>query len=53
MPNYLRYVLTGGLNFPQLLPTLAFPVVKGVETVMSPLSRVVGLHQWFVIRKDA
>lgn len=53
MPNYMRYVLTGGLNFPQLLPTFLFPAVKGVETVMSPASRVIGLHQWFVIRKDA
>lgn len=53
MPNYMRYVLTGGLNFPQLLPTMMFPVLKGVETVMSPAARVIGLHQWFVIRKDA
>lgn len=53
MPNYMRYVLTGGLNFPQLLPTFIFPVLKGVETVASPASRMIGLHQWFVIRKDA
>lgn len=52
MPNYMRYVLTGGLNFPQLLPTLMYPVVKGVETVFSPAAPLIGLHQWFVIRKD-
>lgn len=51
MPNYMRYVLTGGLNFPQLLPTALFPVVKVVETITSPIARVTGLHQWFVIRK--
>lgn len=53
MPNYMRYVLTGGLNFPQLLPTMMFPVVRGVEALISPASRLIGLHQWFVIRKDA
>lgn len=50
-PTYMRYVLSGGLNFPQLLPSFLFPVVRGIEFLTSPISRFTGLHQWIVIRK--
>jgi ubiquinone/menaquinone biosynthesis C-methylase UbiE len=50
--HYMRYVLTGGLNFPQLLPTFMFPVLEAVEWIAKPVSPVLGLHRWFVIRKD-
>jgi SAM-dependent methyltransferase len=49
--TYIRYVATGGLNFPQLLPTPVFPALKLVETVLTPVSGVFGLHQWYVVRK--
>jgi SAM-dependent methyltransferase len=51
MPNYIRYVLTGGLNFPQLVPTIFFPLVSSIERLISPASEMFGLHQWFVIKK--
>lgn len=50
--HYMRYVLTGGLNFPQLLPTFMFPIVEGVEALAKPVAPVLGLHRWFVIRKN-
>ena len=51
LPSYLRYVLSGGLNFPQLVPTSMFPVIKKVESLISPVAEVVGLHRWFVLIK--
>lgn len=50
-PSYIRYIATGGLNFHQLLPNFVFPALKIFETALSPASGILGLHQWFVVRK--
>jgi SAM-dependent methyltransferase len=51
LPNYLRYLFSGGLNFRRLLPTAAIEVLRIVEGAMKPLARAFGLHQVIVIRK--
>ena len=49
--NALRYLLSGGLNFRQLVPSfMAYPLLL-VEKVASPLARYWSLHQIIVIRK--
>lgn len=49
--NALRYLLSGGLNYRQLLPSfMAFPLSL-IEKLASPLARYWSLHQVIVIRK--
>jgi SAM-dependent methyltransferase len=50
-PNYTRYLLSGGLNFRQLVPTFFAPVLRVAEAISSPLSRFLGLHHAVVLRK--
>ena len=51
--NYLRYLLCGGLNFRQILPSWTSPLIKGVETLLIPVSRIFALHHVIVIRKKS
>lgn len=51
LPNYLRYLLSGGLNFRQIIPTFAGPLLRAFEGALSPLARVFALHHVVVIRK--
>jgi SAM-dependent methyltransferase len=50
--SYLRYVVSGGLNFRQLLPNWSTGAVRLMETLTSPLSRWLAVHHVIVIRKD-
>jgi SAM-dependent methyltransferase len=49
--NYLRYLLSGGINFIQLAPNFLIPTLKGVEKFLSPLNKIFALHYLVVIRK--
>ena len=49
--NYLRYLLSGGLNFRPLVPQGAAGAVAFVETLLTPLRRLLALHHVIVIRK--
>lgn len=49
--NYLKYLLSGGLNFRQLLPDALTPVIGFAEKVLSPLNRWLSLHHVLVIQK--
>lgn len=49
--NYMKYLLSGGLNFRQLLPDFMSPVVGMAQWVLSPVRRWLGLHHVIVIRK--
>lgn len=49
--NYLKYLLSGGLNFRQLLPDSCTRLVGLLETVLSPLNKWIGLHHTIVILK--
>jgi len=49
--NYGKYLLSGGLNFRQLVPDFALPVVNALEWLLLPLRRWLALHHCIVIRK--
>ena len=49
--NYLRYLLSGGVNFIQLVPNFLIPILKGVEKILSPMNKLLALHYLVVIRK--
>ena len=51
--NHFKYLLSGGLNFRQLLPDWMSPVVGFFQVVLSPLNRWTSLHHVIVIRKAA
>jgi len=47
----LRYLLSGGLTLRQLLPSFAYPAVKAIECVLSPLKNILGMFQTIEIEK--
>ncbi len=49
--NYLKYLLSGGLNFRQLLPDLFTGFIGLLEKLVFPFNRWVALHHIIVIRK--
>ena len=49
--NYLRYLISGGLNFRQLLPDAAAGALRLVERGLSPINRVLALHHVVVVKK--
>jgi len=49
--NYLRYLLSGGLNFRQILPSFFSPVIKLFEFIFIPVRSIFALHHIIVIRK--
>ncbi len=50
--NYLQYLLSGGLNFKQLVPDFLIPVIKGIEFLFTPLASIFALHHIIVLRKS-
>ena len=51
--NYLKYLLSGGLNFIQLIPDWMSPVVDFLQWCLYPLNRWISLHHIIVIRKES
>lgn len=49
--NYVRYLVSGGVNFRQLLPDAAISSLRFLERVLSPLNKQLALHHVIVIRK--
>ncbi len=49
--NYLKYLLSGGLNFRQLLPDSCTGIVGLLETLISPFKRWFALHHVIIIRR--
>lgn len=49
--NYLRYLLSGGLNFRQLAPDIVSTPLRGAEVLLSPLGRLLALHHVVVVRR--
>ena len=49
--NYLKYLASGGLNFRQLCPHAAAPLVNGLQWLARPLDRWLALHHVIVLRK--
>ena len=50
--NYLKYIISGGLNFRQLLPDRMSPLVDLIQWCLSPFNRWFDLHHAIVIRKE-
>jgi SAM-dependent methyltransferase len=48
----MRYLLTGGLNFKQLVPNFCLEFIRTIEKVFVP-SRVFGIHWIIVLEKTA
>lgn len=51
--NYVRYLLSGGLNFRQLVPDAAAPALKALEWTLRPARRLLALHYVIVLRRRA
>jgi SAM-dependent methyltransferase len=51
--NYLRYLLSGGLNFRQLVPSFTEPVLRALELALAPARRLLALHHVVVLRRRA
>jgi len=49
--NYLQYLLSGGVNFRQLVPNFMIPLVQMCEYLLTPISHLLALHYMIVIRK--
>ncbi len=49
--SYLRYLVSGGVNFKQLLPDIFIPLLKLVEFIMKPFSHIFCVHYLIVIKK--
>ena len=50
--NYLRYLISGGLNFRQTLPDLAAGPLRAIEWTLSPLNRWLAVHHVIVLKKS-
>ena len=53
LTHYLRYLVSGGLNFRQLLPDASIGVLRTLERLASPLARWLALHQIVVLKRVA
>ncbi|MDI9238740.1 methyltransferase domain-containing protein [Lysobacter sp. LF1] len=51
LPNWPRYLVSGGLNFRPLLPSFMTLPLRWMESVLSPLRSLLGLHRVIVLRK--
>ncbi len=47
----LRYLISGGLSLRQLLPSLMYPVIKGIEVILTPLNPLIGMFQTIELQK--
>jgi len=47
----LRYLLSGGLTLRQLVPSFAYPAVKAIEYVLSPVNNLVGMFVTIELEK--
>lgn len=51
LSSYVRYLLSGGLNFVKLLPDFASGALKAAEWALRPGLRWLGLHHVIVLKK--
>jgi SAM-dependent methyltransferase len=49
--NYIRYLVSGGVNFRQLLPDSAESWLSIIEKILAPFNRIFGLHQVIVLKR--
>jgi SAM-dependent methyltransferase len=51
MNNYMRYLLSGGLNFKPLLPYFFNYLIRIIELILIPFNKLFALHHLIIIRK--
>lgn len=51
LDNWVRYLLSGGLNFRQLVPSRSAGLLKALERLLHPARRALALHQLIVLRR--
>jgi SAM-dependent methyltransferase len=51
LQNWVRYLLSGGLNFRSLAPSWSAGALRALERVLAPARRLLGLHQVVVLRR--
>lgn len=51
--NYLKYLLSGGLNFRQLAPDWSAPAIGFIQGALRPVRPLLALHHVVVVRKRA
>ncbi len=51
LDNWVRYLLSGGLNFRQLVPTRSAGALKALERALHPARRALALHHVIVLRR--
>jgi len=49
--SYARYLLSGGLNFRQLVPDLMVPLLRWCELLLAPFETLLALHHIIVLRR--
>lgn len=49
--THLRYILSGGVNFRQLVPTLCGPLLVAMERLLTPLNSLLAIQHTLVLRK--
>lgn len=49
--NHLEYLLSGGLNFKQLVPNFCIPVIIFAQKILKPFNKMFALHHIIVIKK--
>jgi hypothetical protein len=47
----LRYLLSGGLTLRQLVPSFTYPLIKGIEFLLSVINNLVGMFQTIELEK--
>ena len=48
-----RYLCSGGFTLRQLTPSWTYGMVKGIETILSPLNRWIGMFETIVLEKTS
>lgn len=51
LTNYVRYLLSGGLNFPQLVPNRADRRLRQLERLLTPVAGTLALHYVVILRR--
>jgi hypothetical protein len=49
--NYIRYLLSGGLNIIALTPSNFAPIIKLIEFLLKPFNHIFCLHHMLIIKK--
>lgn len=49
--NYVRYIISGGLNFHKLMPDVLNPFFKGLEKLLGQFKSFFGLHYIIVLKR--